>query len=150
VIRIEVTAIYKSPIEVVFDEHRSVEHHVKSQAAHHERVVGGVTSGLLQLHDEVEWEAIHFMVRQRLRAKITQMSIPDSFTDEQISGAFKSLVHQHVFRAIDSNTTEKREVVVIVAPFGPIGWIAERLFLRAYMQRLLEEKSRAMGGEVVC
>lgn len=148
-IRVQVTAIYPAPIQTVFDEHRSVEHHLKSQASHRERAVGGVTTGLLNLGDEVEWEAVHFGVKQRLRAKITQMSAPDSFSDEQVFGAFKSLVHKHLFRTLETGSTEKKEVVVLQAPLGPLGLLAERLFLGKYMRRLLEDKSRAMGGEVV-
>ncbi|HLP00369.1 MAG TPA: SRPBCC family protein [Fimbriimonas sp.] len=148
-IRIQVTAIYPSPIQTVFDEHRNVDLHVKSQASHRERAIGGVTSGLLNLGDEVEWEAVHFGVKQRLRAKITQMSAPDSFSDEQLSGPFKSLVHQHRFKSLDSGATEKTEIVELRAPLGPLGVIAERVFLGRYMQKLLEDKSRAMGGEVV-
>lgn len=111
--------------------------------------MGGVTTGLLNLGDEVEWEAVHFGVKQRLRAKITQMSAPDSFSDEQVFGAFKSLVHKHLFRTLETGSTEKKEVVVLQAPLGPLGLLAERLFLGKYMRRLLEDKSRAMGGEVV-
>lgn len=60
-IRIE-TAI-AAPPERCFDLARDIDAHVRSTAGTHERAVGGVTTGLMGLGDEVTWEAKHLGVR---------------------------------------------------------------------------------------
>ena len=37
-----------------------------------------------------------------------------------------------------------RDVFEYSAPFGPLGWLAERLFLSAYMRRFLEKRNREL------
>ena len=55
-----------------------------------EKAVGGVTTGLLLAGDVVTWEAVHFGIRQRLTAKITEMDRPYMFEDIMVKGAFHS------------------------------------------------------------
>jgi hypothetical protein len=37
-----------------------------------------------------------------------------------------------------------RDVFDYAAPLGPLGWVAERLFLTRYMRRFLEERNREL------
>ena len=64
------TVIRAAP-ERCFDLARSVDAHVASTHQSGERVVAGRTQGLLELGEEVTWEAVHLGLRQRLTAKIT-------------------------------------------------------------------------------
>ena len=139
--RIESSILIHAPIQVVFDAERNVSTHTSTQKHRRERAVSGTTSGFLKLHDEIEWEAIHFGIRQRLKAQISEMHSPTYFKDEMISGAFRSLSHEHHFEEIDAVTTLKKDIVVFSAPFGLIGNIAEKLFLKIYMIRFLNRKN---------
>jgi hypothetical protein len=47
----------------------------------------GRTEGLLELHDLVVFEGVHFGIRQRYTAKITEMQRPRYFVDELCKGA---------------------------------------------------------------
>ena len=76
-----------------FDLARSIDLHLQSTVSTGERVVAGKTSGLVELSDEITWEATHFGVRQRLTVKIIEMSHYTSFTDCMVMGAFKSMNH---------------------------------------------------------
>ena len=129
-----------APPDRVFDLSRSVELHIESTGPSREEVVGGVRSGLLDLHDEVEWEATHLGVRQRLRSKMTAFDRPHHFRDSMVSGAFKRFDHDHYFQEIESGTLIK-ERFNFEAPLGPLGRLAEVLFLEKYMRRLLLERS---------
>jgi ligand-binding SRPBCC domain-containing protein len=140
-IRIEVRARFDLPVETVFDAERDITLHARTQRHRGERPVDGVTSGLIQAGQEVEWEARHFGIRQRLRVRIEAMDRPRSFRDVMVRGAFKALRHEHIFRALDRGRCEKLDVLEIEAPLGPLGWIAERLFLGAYMRRFLMRKN---------
>jgi hypothetical protein len=143
-IRIEEVSTFRLPVEAVFDAERDIGLHERTQAGRGERAVDGVTSGLIEEGQETEWEAVHFGIRQRLRIRITAMRRPQSFRVEMVRGAFKCMVHDHVFRALPGGGTEKVDILLIEAPLGPLGRIAERLFLGAYMRRFLRCKNRAL------
>ena len=139
-----------APRERCFDLARSVDAHVASTAQTAERAVAGVTSGVLELGDEVTWEARHLGVRQRLTARITQLERPARFTDEMVRGAFRSFRHVHEFRS-DSEGTVMIDRFEFVTPLGWLGRIADILFLEAYLRRFLgtraaELKRMAEGG----
>ena len=142
--RIEVITRIQAPINQVFDLARSVELHEQSQRSHRERAVAGATSGLLELDDEVTWEAVHFGIRQRLTSRITQMRAPTFFRDSQVSGAFKRFDHDHQFESLPDGSTRMTDVFNYTAPFGPLGRLADALFLKRYMTRLLEERNHIL------
>jgi ligand-binding SRPBCC domain-containing protein len=138
--RIELTIHIEATIERCFDLSRSVEAHLHSTAQSGERVVGGVTAGLLSLGDEVTWEARHLGIRQRLTSRITQFDRPHHFRDSMVRGAFARFDHDHFFEATATGTLA-RDVFDFAAPLGALGWAAERLFLTGYMRRFLEERN---------
>jgi ligand-binding SRPBCC domain-containing protein len=129
-----------APPSRCFDLARDVDLHQRSTATSRERAVGGVTSGLLGPGDEVTWEATHFGVRQRLTSRITEFDPPRRFTDEMVRGAFRRFRHEHQFLATDGGT-EIVDRFDYTSPLGPLGWLADNLFLRRYMSRLLRDRN---------
>ena len=129
-----------------FDLARDVELHQRSTAASGERAVGGVTSGLLGPGDEVTWEATHFGVRQRLTSRVTEFEPPHRFVDEMVRGAFARFRHEHQFLAVDG-ATEIVDIFDYASPLGPLGGLADRLFLWAYMTRLLRTRNGYLKRE---
>ncbi len=138
----EVTVIH-APVERCFDLARSVEVHLEGNKHWGEEAValGGVTSGLVGLGERVIWRARHFGVRQRLTSDITAMDAPRYFQDTMIRGAFRSMQHDHYFRALEDGSTEMRDVFCFAAPLGVLGRVAEVLLLRRYMTALLRERN---------
>jgi ligand-binding SRPBCC domain-containing protein len=147
-IRIEDETEIGAPIHFVFDAERNISLHAETQKCRGEIAVGGVTSGLIELNQEVEWEAVHFGVRQRLRVRITKMERPFYFRDDMIKGAFSTMSHEHFFIEAGPNRTIKRDVFCFSAPLGILGQLAETLFLRAYMTRFLKAKNREFKQNV--
>jgi ligand-binding SRPBCC domain-containing protein len=96
-----VTIAIRAPIERCFDLARNVDVHLRSTAGTKERAVGGVTHGLMELGQEVTWEATHFGIRQRLTSRITAYDRPSSFRDSQVRGAFLRFDHDHLFSCLD-------------------------------------------------
>lgn len=133
---IHLETFIKAPVEVCFDRARDVEVHMASTAATSERAVAGVTSGALELGDEVTWEAYHLGVRQRLTSKITALERPRVFVDEMQRGAFKHLRHTHLFASRQDGTLMTDELNYS-SPLGPLGRVIDWLFLEKYMTRLL-------------
>lgn len=100
-----------------------------------ERVAAGVTTGLMGLNDTVTWESRRFGVRVCMTSKITELDAPHRFVDEMQRGPFKSWRHVHLFEPTADGTLMTDEVDYRV-PFGPLGSLVDRLFVRRYMSRL--------------
>jgi ligand-binding SRPBCC domain-containing protein len=134
----------RAPIELCFDLARDVNAHAQSAAFSLERVVApGRTEGLLELGDLVAFEGRHFGIKQRFVARITELKRPDRFIDEMVQGAFKRLRHVHEFLSIGEITT-MRDILEWQAPFGVVGRIADRLFLRRHMLWFVSTKQNAL------
>lgn len=127
----------QAPIHICFDFARDIGLHTQTVWPHtKECAVAGVQSGMIGEGGVVTFEATHFLVRQQLSSQITEYKRPYLFVDTMTRGAFKSLKHEHHF--IDLRmTTIMQDVLILEAPFGPLGWIAERAVLKAYMTRFL-------------
>jgi ligand-binding SRPBCC domain-containing protein len=123
-----------------FDLARDVELHQGSTAASRERAVAGVTAGLLGAGDEVTWEATHFGVRQRLTSRVTEFDPPKRFVDEMVRGAFRRFRHEHQFLSVPDGT-DMVDIFDYTSPLGPLGRLADGLFLRRYMTTLLRERN---------
>lgn len=141
--RIQISLYVDAPPERCFDLARSIDLHQRSTARTEERAVAGVATGLIGLGQEVTWEARHFGLRQRLTSRITAFDRPHHFRDSQVRGAFRCFDHDHYFVA-EGTGTRMTDIFTFQAPLGPLGWLAERLFLTAYMRRFLEERNRVV------
>jgi len=141
--RIEISTRIGAPRERCFDLARSVDLHMRSTKKTCERAIAGKTSGLLDYGDEVTWRARHFGVWQSLTGRISEYDRPRHFQDTMLRGTFKRVKHDHFFEAANGGSV-MRDVFEYSAPFGPLGWLAERLFLSAYMRRFLEKRNREL------
>jgi ligand-binding SRPBCC domain-containing protein len=139
--KIEVVTEIAAPIERVFDLSRNIDVHQRSQARNSERAVAGRTSGLIEMGEDVTWEAVHLGVRQRLTSRIVGMTRPTHFRDSMVAGAFKRLDHDHIFEAMAGGGTRMRDILDYTSPLGLLGDLADVLFLERYMRRLLEERN---------
>ena len=128
-----------APIETCFDLARDVAAHVATSSSTDERVVGGKTSGLLELNDVVTFEGVHFGIRQRLTSRIVEFDRPRLFVDEMIRGAFASLRHVHEFLE-DGTSVVMRDTLTWRSPLGVIGALADRLFVKHHMRAFMVKK----------
>jgi ligand-binding SRPBCC domain-containing protein len=150
-VRLDEVTVVAAPIERCFDLARSIEVHVLGnvhwgeEAVALERVGGaGPALGLIELGQRVTWRARHFGVRQRLTSEITAVDAPNYFQDTMVSGAFRSMQHDHYFRTLEGGRTEMRDVFCFAAPLGVLGRLAEALVLRRYMAALLHERNEVV------
>ena len=140
---LQIEILIAAPPRFCFDAARDLDLHAKAFAHTNEVAVGGRTSGLIELGEEVTWRARHLGVTQHLTSKITAFDPPRHFQDAMQRGAFKSFVHDHFFEPRGDGTL-MRDVVVFRAPLGVLGRIAEVLVLRRYMTRLLTHRATAI------
>ena len=136
---VETSIWIDAPIERLFDLARDLNVHTLTTARTGERVVRRTGSGLMQLGDEVTFEARHLGVKQQLTSIIAELRAPERFVDEMVKGAFKQMRHEHLF-AEEYGGTRMTDRLEFTAPLGALGQIVSRMFLARYMRRFLEQR----------
>ncbi|PWC08316.1 SRPBCC family protein [Mycetocola zhujimingii] len=132
-------------VDRLFDLSRDITAHTASLSRSRETAVGGVTDGLIGLTEEVTWRAWHFGLPLRMTSRITAMSAPHSFTDEQVRGPFRYFRHEHLFSPHGTGSVMV-DRVSFAAPLGVLGRLAERLVLARYMRRLIEQRNAFLAA----
>lgn len=138
--RIELITEIPAPPEKCFELSLSVDGHQASMAESGERVVGGVTSGVMHLGDTVTWRARHFGIPFTMTSVISAYDAPSRFVDEQASGPFRRWWHEHRFEAVPGGTL-MTDIAEFESPAGPIGRVVDALVLTRYMTKLLEQRN---------
>jgi ligand-binding SRPBCC domain-containing protein len=140
---ITILTMIRATPERCFDASRDLDLHLKSMVRTGERAVGGRTSGLIELGEQVTWEARHFGIRQWMTSKITAYDRPRYFQDSMLRGAFRSFVHDHYFEPCAEGTMMK-DVLTFHSPLGFIGAIVDRLMMSRYLTKLLTMRNEAV------
>lgn len=138
--RIELETIIKAEKNIVFDLSRSIDLHKISTKHTKEDAIAGKTNGLIGLNEWVTWRAKHLGFYQELTSKITKFEYPNFFADEMVKGAFKNFKHEHHFYQIEKGTL-MTDVFTYQSPYGLLGHLADNLFLKSYMKKLLLKRN---------
>ena len=139
--KIKLQTKIKATRSIVFDLSRSIDLHKISTEHPIEEAIAGKTSGLIGIDESVTWRAKHFGIYQNLTSKITEYNRPKYFTDQMVKGAFKEFKHEHHFEELNDETL-MTDLFYYKSPFGILGKIADKLFLKKYMIELLTERNR--------
>jgi ligand-binding SRPBCC domain-containing protein len=140
------TVIAAAP-PAVFAASLDPELHVRSMAKHGETMVERPAGGVFTEGATVTWRARHFGIPFRLRSQVLDIDPPRGFRDRQIAGPFGSFEHVHTF-AEHPRGTLMRDVITFRSPFGPLGRLVDRLFLREYLRRLIAARNRTLVAEL--
>ncbi|MEM6505238.1 MAG: SRPBCC family protein [Planctomycetota bacterium] len=138
----------QAPLDSCFDLSRDIGFHIRSLEHTNEKAVAGRTEGLIELHETVTWQAKHLGMTRRMSVRITAMDRPTHFRDEQIEGPFRQFVHDHHFEDVGGGITRMRDVITFASPFGVLGWVVDRVFLKAYLQRLIQQRCSAIKNQL--
>ena len=133
-VTLEEITVIGAPIERCFDLARSVEVHLAGNVHCGESAVAtaGITSGLVEAGQRVTWRAKHFALWHELTSEITAR------------GIFRSMRHDHFFRALSGGSTEMTDVFRFAAPVPILGRLVEIALLRRSMQTLLRQRNAAI------
>lgn len=118
--------------------------HLQSMARYGETMVEGPDRGMFTEGSTVTWRARHFGVPFHLRSIVFDIDPPHRFYDRQIKGPFAVFHHEHVFMAHPDGTL-MRDAITLRSPFGPIGALVDRIFMREYMRRLIDERGAVLA-----
>lgn len=146
-VTIQLTTDIDAPIEEVFDLARDLDLHARSMARTGERAVAGRTTGRIEHGETVTWRARHFGIWWSMTSRITAVDPPTRFEDVQERGPFAWFRHEHRFEALPGDGTRMRDRWEHRSPFGPLGWLADRLVLGRYMRHQLETRNAALKAE---
>jgi ligand-binding SRPBCC domain-containing protein len=127
----------------VFDLARDIGLHEQSMRRHRERAVSGITSGLIGPGEDVTWEARHLGRTWRLTSRITQFEPPRHFRDTMVAGPFRRFDHDHLFEDAGDSTT-MLDVFDYEVPYGSVGGLADLIFLRGHLRRVLVARASAI------
>ena len=140
---IHLTTFIKAPRQRVFDLSRSITMHAVSMKHTNEKAIKGVISGLIYLNETVTWQAKLLFKQRVMEVRITEMKPFENFTDEIVKGDFKSMKHEHHFKEIE-NGTIMIDLFSFKTPYGWWGKVANFIFLKQYLQKLLETRNAAI------
>lgn len=143
VIQIETSIDIQAPVELVFDLVRDVRVHMQTTDWTRERVVHCTADTMLKKGDIVTFEARHFGITQRLTSKVIECDPPSKLVDKMVRGAFRSLVHEHLFVTC-SGHTRMTDRITLQAPIFVLGWIVERAILAQYMRTFLDRRNHKL------
>jgi len=133
---IQLDTLIQAPAAVCFDAARDIDLHVLAPSPLKHRAVAGVTSGLINLGEEVTWEGSFFGIRQSMTSKIVALDAPRAFTDEMRRGPFKRWRHTHRFEPTADGTL-MRDRVDFASPLGPLGSAFDAVFLKGFITKFL-------------
>lgn len=138
---IHLTTFIAAPVDRVFDLSRSIGLHKISAIDTNEKAIAGITSGLINENETVTWQARHLYKTRRFTSKITVMKKSDHFTDEMISGDFKSYRHEHHFKTT-ANGTLMIDMISFECPYGFIGKLFSAFYLKNYLEKFLIHRNK--------
>lgn len=140
---IELTTSILAPAHRCFDLARSIDFHIHTTEHTQETAIAGRTTGLIEAGESVTWHAKHLGIWQTLTSKLTVLTPPTHFQDVMTQGPFASFTHDHYFEQSGA-TTLMRDRFDYRSPLGPLGTLADVLFLERYMRGLLETRARIL------
>ena len=139
--------VIAAPRHDVFAAALDPELHVRTMARYGETMVEAPAGGVFTEGSTVTWRARHFGIPFRLRSTVFDIDPPDRFSDRQIRGPFASFRHEHEFEE-NPRGTLMRDTITFRSPFGPIGRVVDRLFMRRYMERMIAERNAVIAAEL--
>ncbi|MDR6404019.1 MULTISPECIES: SRPBCC family protein [Chryseobacterium] len=138
--KIFIKTTIEADIKTVFDLARNIDLHQESTSKTNEKAIAGRVSGLIEEGETVTWRAKHLGFYQTHTSKIVSMEKPHQFTDVMLKGTFKSFKHQHTFTQEGKNTV-MTDILEFESPFGIIGKVFNKLFLKNYLIKFLLERN---------
>ncbi|SFB68402.1 hypothetical protein SAMN04487907_10134 [Zunongwangia mangrovi] len=140
--KIEIVTEINAEIQLVFDLSRSIDLYIISTEKTKEKAIAGKTEGLIELGEQVTWQARHFGVAQKFTSKIIEFEPPFLFVDQMQKGIFKSFRHEHHFKVISEEKTLVKDILAYEAPLKILGKLADFLFLKKYLKDFLAERNK--------
>jgi ligand-binding SRPBCC domain-containing protein len=137
---IRLTTWIDAPVERCFRLSTSIDLHVASAALTGEKAIDGVTTGLIGAGETVTWQGRYFGLNIHHMSRIDGWRPYSYFRDVMIRGAFTRFEHEHFFVLMDDGT-RMRDELRFSTPWGPLGRLATKIFVRRYLTTFLMRRN---------
>jgi len=87
-----------APPDRCFQLALSIDFHLASMKKYNEKVVEGIHTGIIDLHESVTWQAKHYFLNWKMTTKISAYVFPTYFISEMTKGPFAKFHHRHIFK----------------------------------------------------
>jgi ligand-binding SRPBCC domain-containing protein len=114
---------------------------LRATARFRSRIVGGRSGGAIGAAERVTWQLWQFGVPLRHTSVISAHEPPVRFVDEMVRGVLAAFRHEHRFEPRPDGGCTMLDTVLYRVPFGPLGALADRLFVRRRLLRLLLDRN---------
>jgi ligand-binding SRPBCC domain-containing protein len=141
--RIRLETWIDAPVERCFLLSLSVDLHTASAHASRENAIAGVTTGLINKGETVTFQGRHLGLTLNHTSRIEILRPYSHFQDVMISGRFKRFEHDHHFAAMNDGT-RMRDEIRFSAPWGVLGRLASRMFLRRHLTEFLAHRNAVL------
>jgi ligand-binding SRPBCC domain-containing protein len=92
----------------------------------------------------IDYELRLFGIPVRWRTRIESFDAPFSFTDIQLRGPYRRWHHRHEFIEV-AGGTKVQDIVDYEMPFGPLGSVVQRLFVRRALENIFQHRRAAIA-----
>lgn len=133
---IHLTTFIAQSADIVFDLTRHVGLQRDALLAYQQQAVDGTRFGLLESGETITWRARHFFRDRLIRLKTCEMIPGDRLILEQVKGPFLSYRQERYLKSCE-NGSILIDLIHYEWKQGVLGRIADRLFLGAYLEKLL-------------
>jgi ligand-binding SRPBCC domain-containing protein len=132
-----------APPERAFDASLDLDLELRAGAPYGIRIArrSGRAGGIIAMGETVTWQAWQLGLPVSHTSRITAHDRPRRFVDEMDRGVFADFRHEHVFEPLPGGRTRMTDTVTYHAPLGPLGRLAERLFVDTRLRRMLADRN---------
>lgn len=137
------TTFMAQSAEVVFDLTRHVGLQRDALSAYQQQAVAGTRFGLLASGETITWRSRHFFRDLLFRLRILELVVPERIILEQAMGPFQFFRQERHVKPCE-NGCFLIDLVHYEWKQGRLGRIADRLFLRRYLETILNQHIEAI------
>jgi ligand-binding SRPBCC domain-containing protein len=141
--KIHLTSFIQAPVERVFDLSRNLALRKKSLRKDREQLLSSSGDSLVQAGETITLRAKHLGKTREMTARVTALSQPLHFTEEQVKGDLKSFRHEYHFKPTE-NGTILIDILEFEGPRDLLGSLASVFFLKPYLESMLQKKNELL------
>lgn len=138
--KIHVTTFINAPIERVFNLSRSLTLSKMAFKSAKEQLLSSSAANMVGAGETITLRAKHLGKTREITARVTDFTLPDGYTEEQIKGDLKSFRHEYHFKKVE-NGTIMIDLVEYDGPRDLAGSIAGKFFLKSYFENNVKKKN---------
>jgi ligand-binding SRPBCC domain-containing protein len=141
--KIHLTSFIQAPVERVFNLSRNLVLRKKSLKAPAEQLLSSSAEHTIQQGETITFRARHFGKTREVTARITALSQPLHFTEEQVRGDLKSFRHEFHFKPAE-NGTILIDILEYEGPRDLLGSLASTFFLKRYLESMVRRQHQLL------